>query len=127
MNRSDDEGLLGLTVHLTTWPEAVVVVAVGDLDLANADGLRQQAEAALGTQPPALVVDLGGITFCGSVGLQVLAELVTATTSANLPFAVVTDRYPVLRAIELTRLDATLSIHPSVDRARTWIRSLDGS
>ncbi|SEF38441.1 anti-anti-sigma factor [Amycolatopsis pretoriensis] len=71
MDRSDDEGFPELTVHLTTWPEAVVVAAVGDLDLATADRLRQQAEAALGAQPPALVVDLGGITFCGSAGMQV--------------------------------------------------------
>jgi anti-anti-sigma factor len=111
-----------LRVRVRTEPEAVVVAAAGDLDLGTAPLLRTRAAAALDSRPGALVVDLSGIGFCGSAGLQVIAELVAATTDAGLPFAVVADGYAVRRALEITRLDATLSLHPTVAGARAWIR-----
>ncbi|MEV7094885.1 STAS domain-containing protein [Amycolatopsis sp. NPDC051045] len=111
-----------LTVRVRTVPEAVVVAAAGDLDLGTAPVLRARARAALAGRPGALIVDLGAITFCGSAGLQVLAELVTATAVADLPFAVVADRRQVLRSLQITRMDATLALHPTVDGACAWIR-----
>lgn len=111
-----------LRVRVRTEPEAVVVAAAGDLDLGTAPLLRTRARAALDNRPGALVVDLSGIAFCGSAGLQVIAELVAATRAAGLPFAVVADGYAVRRALEITRLDATLSLHPTLAHARAWIR-----
>jgi anti-anti-sigma factor len=111
-----------LTVRVRTLSGAVVVAAAGDLDLGTAPVLRTRARDALGGRPEALIVDLGGITFCGSAGLQVLAELITETEAAALPFAVVTERRAVLRALELTRLDTALAVHPTVSDAREWLR-----
>ncbi|MEU4525124.1 STAS domain-containing protein [Amycolatopsis sp. NPDC024027] len=111
-----------LTVRVRTVPEAVVVAAAGDLDLGTAPVLRARARAALAGGAGALIVDLGAITFCGSAGLQVLAELVTETAVADRPFAVVADGRPVLRSLQVTRLDGTLALHPTVDGARAWIR-----
>ncbi|KDN22964.1 STAS domain-containing protein [Amycolatopsis rifamycinica] len=117
-----DAGTPALTVQVRTVPEAVVVAAAGDLDLDTAPVLRARARAALTGRPGALIVDLGAITFCGSAGLQVIAELVAESTATELPFAVVTDQRPVLRALRLTRLDTTLALHPTVDGARAWLR-----
>jgi anti-sigma B factor antagonist len=111
-----------LTVRVRTLSGAVVVSAAGDLDLGTAPVLRTRARDALDGRPGALIVDLGGITFCGSAGLQVLAELIAETEAAALPFAVVTERRAVLRALELTRLDAALAVHPTVSHAREWLR-----
>lgn len=111
-----------LTVRVRTVPGAVVVAAAGDLDLGTAPTLRTRTRDALDGRPGALIVDLGGITFCGSAGLQVLAELIAETEAADLRFAVVTERRAVLRALELTRLDAALAVHPTVSRARQWLR-----
>ncbi|MEU7791379.1 STAS domain-containing protein [Amycolatopsis sp. NPDC049159] len=111
-----------LTVRVRTVPEAVVVAAEGDLDLVSAPVLRARAAAALDGRPEALVVDLGGIAFCGSAGLQVIAELVAATTAADVPFALVTDRRPVLRALQITQLDTTFALHPTLAGARAWLR-----
>jgi len=111
-----------LTVRVRTVPEAVVVAAAGDLDLGTAPVLRARAGAALAGRPGALIVDLGAITFCGSAGLQVIAELVSETAAVDLPFALVAAGRPVLRSLQVTRLDGTLALHPTVDRARAWIR-----
>ncbi|RSM41064.1 anti-sigma factor antagonist [Amycolatopsis balhimycina DSM 5908] len=117
-----DDGTPVLTVRIRTLPEAVVVAAVGDLDLGTAPMLRARARAALDGGPGALIVDLGGIAFCGSAGLQVIAELVAATAAADLPFAVVADRRPVLRTLRLSHLDATLALYPTLAGARAWLR-----
>jgi anti-sigma B factor antagonist len=121
-----DKGMPALAVDVSTVPEAVVVTAAGDLDVATAPVLRLRVRAALEQRPRAVIADLGGIGFCGSAGLQVLAEVVTATAVRDIPFAVVTQQYPVLRALEITRMDATLALHPTVARARSWIRERNG-
>ncbi|SEF38370.1 anti-anti-sigma factor [Amycolatopsis pretoriensis] len=111
-----------LSVELVALPEAVVVAVAGDLDLETAPVLRRQAFAALDERPLAVILDLGAVTFCGSAGLQVLSELVTATAATDLPFAVVAGHRPVLRALQLTRIDVTLSLHPELEQARGWVR-----
>jgi anti-sigma B factor antagonist len=115
-----------LTVRVRTTPEAVVVAAAGDLDLGSAPVLRARAKAVLDDRPGALIVDLDGIGFCGSAGLQVLAELAAATTAGGVPLAVVADRYPVLRVVRLSRLDEVFALHATVDDARDWIRRQSG-
>lgn len=115
-----DETTLRVRVH--SVPEAVVVAADGDLDLGSAQTLRGRSRAVLADRPGALIVDLGGITFCGSAGLQVVAELAAATEAEAVPFAVVADRQPVLRALRLTRLDEAVELHRTLDAARAWLR-----
>ncbi|WP_410606742.1 STAS domain-containing protein [Amycolatopsis sp. lyj-109] len=116
------DGTPALTVRVRAVPEAVVVAAAGDLDLGTAPVLRARARSALDGRPGALIVDLGAITFCGSAGLQVIAELVAATADVEVPFAVVTGRRQVLRALQVTRMDTTLALHPTVDGACAWLR-----
>ncbi|MGW3999678.1 STAS domain-containing protein [Amycolatopsis sp. NPDC004772] len=117
-----DDGTSTLTVRVRTVPEAVVVAAAGDLDLGTAPVLRARARAALAGRPGALIVDLAAITFCGSAGLQVIAELAGETAAADLPFALVADGRPVLRSLQVTRMDSTLALHPTVDGACAWLR-----
>ncbi|MET8847898.1 STAS domain-containing protein [Amycolatopsis sp. NPDC004625] len=119
-----DDPAPALTVRIRTVPEAVVVAVGGDLDLGSAPALRAGAREALAGRPPALIVDLGAVTFCGSAGLQVIAELVSTAEAGRLPFAVVADGRPVLRSLQVTRLDETLALHPTVEEARAWIREL---
>ncbi|WP_233223432.1 STAS domain-containing protein [Amycolatopsis sp. CA-128772] len=120
---TDVEGAgAAFSVQCVMLPEAVVVVAAGDLDMATAPVLRREALAAVADSPPGLIVDLAEVKFCGSAGLQVLSELVTSTADGGSAFAVVATQYAVLRALQVTRLDATLSVHPSIERARTWIK-----
>ncbi|MET8995586.1 STAS domain-containing protein [Amycolatopsis sp. NPDC004169] len=121
-----DDRTPALTVRVRSVPEAVVVVAAGDLDLGTAAELRTGARDALAGAPDALIVDLGAVTFCGSAGLQVLAELLDETEAADLPFAVVADGRPVVRSLQVTRMDGALALHPTVEGARAWIRQRPG-
>lgn len=115
-----------LSVRVRTVPEAVVVAASGDLDLGSAPVLRERARAVLDDRPAALIVDLDGIGFCGSAGLQVLAELVAETADGGVPLAVVAGRRPVVRAVRLSHLDEAFTLHATVEDARDWIRRRPG-
>lgn len=121
-----DDREQALAVDVRVVPEAVVVTAAGDLDVATAPVLRHRVHAALEGRPNGVIADLDGIGFCGSAGLQVIAEVVTATMVRDIPFAVVTQQYPILRALQITQLDGTLALHPTVARARSWIREQTG-
>jgi anti-sigma B factor antagonist len=49
-----------------------VVRAVGDIDIASAPALAAQIEAAIGTGPSRLIIDMSGVTMLDSSGLGVL-------------------------------------------------------
>jgi anti-anti-sigma factor len=108
-------------------PEAVVVTVCGELDMKTAPAVRRQFTDQLHAHPAGLIADLGPVTFCASAGLRVLAEVRDLTSAARIPFAVVTAERIVLRALEVSRLETVLTVCPTVDHARAWIRGRPGS
>ncbi|MGW6536463.1 STAS domain-containing protein [Streptomyces sp. NPDC055051] len=69
--RTDDESC---EVSVETGPDAVTVVLRGALDMENVDRLRIALLQAITTGAPdaELRVDLAGVTFCDSTGLNEL-------------------------------------------------------
>jgi anti-sigma B factor antagonist len=103
--------------------EAAVVTVRGELDMKTAPDVRRQFSDQLRAHPAGLIADLDRVTFCASAGLRVLAEVRTETVVARIPFAVVTAERIVLRALEVSQLDAVLTVCPTVGQARAWIRA----
>jgi anti-anti-sigma factor len=60
--------------------DTVRVVLAGELDLNNADGLRAELAGALASEPAAVEVDLGEVTFIDS---SIIGALVAARQSAT--------------------------------------------
>jgi anti-sigma B factor antagonist len=52
--------------------EVAVVRCTGDLDLAALETVAEAVRNALATRPTGLVLDLGGVGFCDTVGLRLL-------------------------------------------------------
>ncbi|MEV1333263.1 STAS domain-containing protein [Micromonospora costi] len=52
--------------------DAVTVAAHGEVDLSTADDLSRALEAAVAGPATAVTVDLGGVTFLDSAGINVL-------------------------------------------------------
>lgn len=110
-----------MTVLVDEGPQAVVLGVDGEVDGLTAPRLRAAIDAAydkLGSRP--LVVDLTDVTFLGSPGLQVLLdsarEAVHHRGFETLRIVVDHNR-PVVRPIELTGLDAVLTLFTSVTDA----------
>jgi anti-sigma B factor antagonist len=101
-----------------TWSgRTAVVTATGEIDLTNAEGLRDTLLSVLNSGALGLVVDLTATTFLDSAGVTALvrASRRAAATEATLRLAVTAA--PVLRVLNLVGIDRLIEVHPSVTDA----------
>lgn len=95
---------------------AVVVRLAGQLDLYNAETVREALSGAVTGAPERLVVDLGEVTFLDSTALGVLIE--TRSQLANRrAFLLAAPGLEARRALEVSGLDRHFEVHESVDAA----------
>ena len=111
------EGLRGPPVAGVEEREgAVIVELVGELDLYNAQLLRDALFTAAADGPERLVVELSGVTFVDSTALGVLIE--TRTRLANRrAFLLVGPGLEIRRALEISGLDRHFAVHGTLDEA----------
>lgn len=99
-----------------------MVVVGGEIDLNTAPALETAVSDVLAQEPGALIVQLSAVDFMGSVGLRILV-----TTQQNIGaadrFAVVANGPATSRPIQLTGLDETLSLYPTLDEAVRALRT----
>jgi anti-sigma B factor antagonist len=98
-------------------PDAVVLAVSGELDVASAPMLRAHVRFALRGRPARLVLDLAGLGFCDAAGLSVLAMAQNAATRDGASLALAAVPRPVSRLLEMTGMDRTLDVYPSVAAA----------
>lgn len=125
VNDQDDQPLgLGsdLVVTSRVTAEAVVISAVGEVDMATVPQLEQALTPGRGGPDPGtrLILDLTQVSFLGSAGL---ATVITAATKIDQQggslHLVVGHQHAVLRALEITGLDKLLPLHETLDDALT--------
>ena len=97
--------------------DAVIVEAIGEIDMATAP----QLAAALDPTPDdvrRMVVDLSGVTFLDSSGLNALvqAQRALAHRSVDLRIVCPTDRV-IRKVFEITHLTVPLSVVESIEEA----------
>ena len=95
----------------------------GEIDVATVVTLQSAISEALADRPTALVVDLTGVDFLASAGLQVLVAT-HESIGESAGFAVVADGPATSRPIQLTGLDQILSLHPTLAEA---VAALNGA
>jgi anti-sigma B factor antagonist len=110
----DGKGPLGVTVQRDR--AALVVVAVGEVDMHTAPRLASALDYALAQAPALLVVDLTGVSFLTSAGLSLL---VTTHQQAgeHTKVRIVATGHAILRPIQITALDTLLAIYSSREDA----------
>jgi anti-sigma B factor antagonist len=96
---------------------AVVVSLGGELDLYNAEEVREALAGAADRQPERLVVDLSAVEFIDSTALGVLIEARTKLTNRRA-FLLAAPGMETRRALEVSGLDRHFGIHDTVDAAR---------
>jgi anti-anti-sigma factor len=120
---SEGEALLSLTT--TQIGSALVVTAAGELDLLTAPALRTAIRAAL-DRPGIVVVDLSGVTFLSSAGLDVLVAANDTAAQTDQEAAggwrarlrlVLGHERPVRRPMQIAGLDRALAIYDTVTDA----------
>ena len=113
---ADANPLLHITTH--RLPAAVVIAALGDVDLATAEHLTTAVQAEFDDRPGIVVIDLSAVTFLSSVGIAVLIKAQRAAEQSRKTLRIVVgDRRPVVRAIAASGLDGHLPVFHSLEEA----------
>jgi anti-sigma B factor antagonist len=99
-----------------TVGEARVVRLVGELDLYNADRVRQALTEAGETSPARIIVDLAEVEFIDSTALGVLIEGKSRLDKGGA-FLLASPGLETRRALKISGLDQHFSVHDSVTDA----------
>jgi anti-sigma B factor antagonist len=91
-----------------------VVVVSGDVDLGTAPDFEDElARAVEGGLDGGLVIDLSGVSFIDSTGLNALVRAFERQRLAGEGLALVSDDSRVTMMLEVTRLDRVLRRYPT--------------
>jgi anti-sigma B factor antagonist len=95
---------------------ASIVRLAGELDLYNANDVREALFDACADHPERLVVDLGEVDFIDSTALGVLIEARTKLRNKRA-FLLAAPRLETRRALEISGLDRHFGVHETVPEA----------
>ena len=108
---------VGVWVHDDRRGDAVVLVVVGELDLAGAPTVRQHLALAQESVPSRLVVDLSGVGHLDSTGVGVLVDAHRRALAQGTTFVVAAADAGVTKALAHSGADGVLTLSASVDEA----------
>ena len=94
---------------------AVVVHLAGELDLYNADEVRDALAQAIASSPQRIVVDMEHVEFVDSTALGVLIEARSKLGRDGLALAA--PRLDTRRTLQVSGLDRHLPVHETVAEA----------
>jgi anti-anti-sigma factor len=104
--------------------DGVLVTSVaGELDRGGVEVVGAELAARLDRRPTALVVDLDGVEFFGSLGITALLEARERATLLGVGFAVAVSRRPALRTLQVTDLVEVLRVCRTLPEALDLARS----
>ncbi|MFD3544254.1 STAS domain-containing protein [Streptomyces sp. NPDC058655] len=104
------------TVAVQAVDGAVVLELAGELDHDTAPPLRHALDTAV-TPGGRLLVDLAGLGFCDSTGLNVLLHSRLTAHEAGATLELAGLRGPVARMFRITGADGVFPVHASVAEA----------
>jgi anti-anti-sigma factor len=112
---------VGLDLGHDVRDVAIVLSASGDVDSITVDTFQSSLQEALdvAARHPAkkLVIELDGVTYFGSAGLNAVLACYEGGASDGVAVRVVAANPEVIRPIEVTKLDAVLRPYDSVSDA----------
>jgi len=112
-------------VGLLEQDGVVVARLPAEIDLSNVRMVLEELYAALSNSSRGLVVDLSGVKYIDSRGIQFLLELAERLTTARLPLRFsVPDASLVKRLLVLTHVDTLIPLDTTVEAAIAQIRGV---
>jgi anti-sigma B factor antagonist len=97
------------------WLSKVAVITLPvEIDIANADQVRDDLLSILNRGAAALIVDMGGTTFCDSAGVNALVRAHKRATANGSEMRLVVRASAVRRVLDITGVDHLMDIYPSV-------------
>lgn len=100
------------------WAGQVAVISLpAEIDMSNADQVRDDLLSILNRGATLLVVDMSATTFCDSAGLNALVRAFKRATASGSGMRVVVSARAVQRVLAITGVDHLIDIYPTVAAA----------
>jgi len=96
---------------------ATVLVVSGEVDVATAPQLRQEAVRLAGTGGARLVMDLSSVDFLDSTGLGVIVGVLKRVRTHGGELAIAGAENHVRKVFDITRISDVLPMYATVDEA----------
>jgi anti-sigma B factor antagonist len=97
------------------WIGQVAVVTLpAEIDITNADSIREDLLSVLNQGAALLIADLSTTTFCDSAGVSALARTYRRAAASESGMRLVVSTPAVQRVLAITGVDRLLDIYPSV-------------
>jgi len=90
------------------------VTLPAEIDVTNADQIREALLGVVNQGAAALVADMSKTTFCDSTGVSALVRTLKRATASGGGMRLVVDSPAVHRVLSITGVDRLMSIYPSV-------------
>ena len=97
------------------WLGRVAVVSLPvEIDISNADQIREDLLSVVNRGATTLVVDMSATTFCDSAGVNALVRTLKRATANSTGMRLVVSTHAVRRVLDITGVDHLIDIYPSV-------------
>jgi anti-anti-sigma factor len=106
--------------------QVAVVTAPAEIDITNAEGLRDALLSALNAGAAGLIADLTSTTFLDSAGITALVRAARRATATDATVRLAVTAPPVLRVLSLVGLDRLIEVYPSLADAVASLPDLTG-
>jgi anti-sigma B factor antagonist len=106
-------------------PATTAIVVAGELHVSTAPEFSDRLNASIASGKTGIVLDLTGVAFIDSTGLSVLLNALRRVTRRGGRMALVCTNPTVLRLFEITKLDTTFDIQPTLEAAAERVRPAD--
>jgi len=101
-----------LRVSSRSQGDHTIVTLAGEIDLYTAPRLQSELLAAMRSAEPAqVVVDMSGVEFCDSTGMNVLLAAHRQACERGGGLALAAPRAPVRKILEVTGLASVFTVH----------------
>lgn len=107
---ADSVRLVELNVTTSSQGDYAVVTATGELDLYTAPRLQTALASLIRDRADRVVVDLSGVEFCDSTGVNVLLAAMKRLQEQGGTLELAGLRPPVRRILQVTGLDSVFTI-----------------
>jgi anti-sigma B factor antagonist len=107
--------------------QVAVVTLPREIDITNADEIRERLLSAASQGASILVADLSQTTFCDSAGVTALVRAFRRANENGTKFRLVTTSPSVLRVLEITGVDRLIDVYPTISEALGSPKSGGGS
>lgn len=106
-----------LNVSTRQQDDHVVVATTGEIDLHTAPRLQADLAELMQDGSARLIVDLSGVEFCDSTGVNVLLAAMRRAHEQNGSLSLVSPQAAVRKVLGITGLDSVFPVRESVEEA----------